>query len=152
MSAGFSIRVRTGFILIVMIVVFAGLAWSQTFQTLHAFNGSDGSESGPLVWDGANHIFGASFSGGHCSIQTGCGTVYEMTATSSGWRFTPLYHFAGGADGKNPIGSLVLDSQRNIYGVTPEGGAFNKGTVFELSPSKGGTWTKTTLYLSLIHI
>jgi uncharacterized repeat protein (TIGR03803 family) len=41
-------------------------------------------------------------------------------------RETVLYDFRGGVDGSRPNG-VVLDRQRNIYGVTVEGGKGNKG-------------------------
>lgn len=69
----------------------------------------------------------------------------------AGARETVPYRFAGGTDGLYPFGSLVMDSEGNLYGTTEEGGTPNPhcrslcGTVFELSPN-GATWTKTTLY------
>ena len=57
-----------------------------------------------------------------------------------------IYRFAGGADGLDPAGGVVLDTNGNLYGVTESGGVHGAGTVFELSPSSGGTWTKTVLY------
>jgi len=46
---------------------------------------------------------------------------------------TVVYSFTGGADGGNPVGSLIFDPTGNAYGTTKQGGAFNKGTVFKLS-------------------
>ena len=57
-----------------------------------------------------------------------------------------IYRFSGGTDGIIPVGGLVLDTSGNLYGVTEGGGANYGGTVFELSPSSGGTWTKTVVY------
>ena len=48
-----------------------------------------------------------------------------------------IYSFSGGVDGTSPEGGLVLDTNGNLYGVTPDGGANFGGTVFELSPSSG---------------
>jgi uncharacterized repeat protein (TIGR03803 family) len=42
---------------------------------------------------------------------------------------------------------LVLDTAGNLYGVTFVGGSSNDGTVFELSPGSGGTWTETQLHV-----
>ena len=41
--------------------------------------------------------------------------------------------------------ALIQDAAGNFYSTTSGGGAHNKGTVFELSPSSNG-WTKTTLF------
>lgn len=57
-----------------------------------------------------------------------------------------IYQFAGGSDGAHPFGGLISDPNGNLYGVTQSGGVNGGGTVFELSPSSGGTWTKTVLY------
>jgi len=57
-----------------------------------------------------------------------------------------LYSFAGGADGGTPYAGLIFDSAGNAYGTTYAGGASGLGTVFELSPGSGGTWTQTVLY------
>jgi uncharacterized repeat protein (TIGR03803 family) len=69
-----------------------------------------------------------------------------------------LYAFQGGSDGAYPTGNLIFDSTGNLYGVTGSGGAGGSGncsseyggpgcgTVYELSPSATGGWTKTTLY------
>jgi len=46
---------------------------------------------------------------------------------------------------RQPYAGVIFDPAGNLYGVTQAGGAYNKGTVFELSPSKDG-WTETVLY------
>ena len=56
-----------------------------------------------------------------------------------------LYTFTGGLDGGQPYAGLITDQAGNLYGVTQTGGAYNKGTVFELTPSESG-WTETVLY------
>jgi uncharacterized repeat protein (TIGR03803 family) len=58
-----------------------------------------------------------------------------------------LYSFLNNAsDGAVPQGGLVFDTAGNLYGTTASGGNGNHGTVFELSPGAGGTWTETVLY------
>jgi uncharacterized repeat protein (TIGR03803 family) len=39
-----------------------------------------------------------------------------------------------GADGFNPYSSLIRDAAGNLYGTTLQGGAFNLGTVFKITP------------------
>ena len=90
------------------------------------------------------------------------GTVFELqpppTACKTSicyWNETVLHSFAGGPnDGANPyFTNLVFDQAGNIYGTTQRGGngsgpfcgTIGCGTVFELSPSRGG-WT-----FSIIH-
>jgi uncharacterized repeat protein (TIGR03803 family) len=58
-----------------------------------------------------------------------------------------ILKLTGASDGGNPIGGLIVDSSKNLYGTGSEGGSATFGTVFELSPpAAGGTWTETTLY------
>ena len=73
--------------------------------------------------------------------------TFVLFAISSGLAGTQkvLYAFTGGADGGQPYAGVIFDPAGNLYGVTQAGGAYNKGTVFELSPSKDG-WTETVLY------
>ena len=56
-----------------------------------------------------------------------------------------LYSFSGSNDGGDPASALVFDSAGNAYGTTVSGGDFGFGTVFELTPVRGG-WTETVLY------
>jgi uncharacterized repeat protein (TIGR03803 family) len=62
---------------------------------------------------------------------------------------TVLYDFCavtGCADGSSPNAGVIFDSAGNLYSTTYQGGAYNLGTVFELSPGTGGTWTEQVLY------
>jgi uncharacterized repeat protein (TIGR03803 family) len=65
-----------------------------------------------------------------------CAVLIVAAASASGATTeTVLYNFTGGADGRNPAGSLIADSAGNLYGTTGLGGAYNWGVVFKLSPS-----------------
>jgi uncharacterized repeat protein (TIGR03803 family) len=55
-----------------------------------------------------------------------------------------LYSFTGENGDANPAAGLIFDSRENLYG-TSLGNNFN-GTVFELTPEVGGSWTETALY------
>jgi uncharacterized repeat protein (TIGR03803 family) len=129
--------------------------WQET--VLMDFHSEDGSFGG-LVQDAAGNLYGVSTNGGIAGTcpQTnlpGCGTVFEISPTSSGqWKRTQLYAFTGGADGATPAATLVFDSAGNLYGTAVQGGNLTDcsgsgcGVVFKLSPSSGGAWTETVLY------
>jgi len=65
-----------------------------------------------------------------------------------------LYSFQGGSDGSYPMAGLVSDKAGNLYGATTAGGSgscssgdgVGCGTVFELSPVAGGTFTEKVIY------
>ncbi len=127
-----------------------------TLSVLHSFfaqENGDGSqpEAGPTV--GPNGVvYGTTVAGG-----LGFGTVYTVSppthvaaSVRQTWNEAPIYSFTGGADGSEPsVGSLLLDSQGNLYGVTPLGGSgefgFAGGVLYELSRS-GETWNESVLY------
>jgi uncharacterized repeat protein (TIGR03803 family) len=116
-------------------------------QVLHSFtnNGTDGIvPDGGVIFDGAGNLYGTTFDGGAHSE----GTVYELTpAGGGGWTENVLHSFdQNGTDGAFPAAALIFDTAGNLYGTTAGGGTNTKGTVFELTPAGGGTWTEKVLY------
>lgn len=94
--------------------------------------------SGPyagVILDSAGNLYGTTEFGG----TAGSGVVFKVSPSGEG---TVLYSFAGGTDGKTPLGDLALDAEGNLYGTTEFGGTANFGTVFKISPSG----TETILY------
>ena len=57
-----------------------------------------------------------------------------------------LHSFGNGTDGVYPFAGLIFDAAGNLYGTTYEGGTYGYGTVFELTPTRGGGWTETVLH------
>ncbi len=103
--------------------------WSYNF--LYGFNG--GIDLGPydrLTMDSAGNLYGTTFGDG----RYGAGSVFQLTRSGGGWTYKSLHDFSGGADGGNPVSSLTLDSAGNIYGTASDGGAYNKGVVFQITP------------------
>jgi uncharacterized repeat protein (TIGR03803 family) len=60
-------------------------------------------------------------------------------------RYQGLHAFRG-TDGGNSYAGLVFDTVGNLYGTTHIGGAYDVGTVFELTPDTNGKWTEKVLY------
>lgn len=122
-------------------------AAAQQETILHSFpdNATDGYylQAG-LVSDTSGNLYGTTAYGG----TYGNGAVFELTLISGGaWTETILHSFNGGTDGRFPQAGLVLDSAGNLYGTTYNGGDyFDFGTVYELSPTAGGSWTETILH------
>jgi uncharacterized repeat protein (TIGR03803 family) len=120
--------------------------WTES--VLYGFRGGDdgGVPWGALVLDKGGNLYGTTYNGGGkaCSGE-GCGTVFELTPSGSGWTETILYSFQGGSDGGFPYAGLVFDQSGNLYGATLYDGSGQGGTVFELTPSNG-TWAFNLLY------
>ncbi|HEX4080739.1 MAG TPA: choice-of-anchor tandem repeat GloVer-containing protein [Rhizomicrobium sp.] len=118
----------------------SGGTWTETI--LYGFEG--GSDGGTpysgLVPDKAGNLYGTTARAGTGCGGYGCGTVFELSPSQSGWNYNVIYTFRGGDDGGQPVAGLVFDKSGNLYGATESYGANGGGTVFELSPSQGA-WT-----------
>jgi uncharacterized repeat protein (TIGR03803 family) len=107
--------------------VFELASGTSTPITLASFNGANGATPGALVLDSRGNLYGVTLQGG----ANGDGTVFELASGTS----TPITLASfNGANGAFPLGGLIFDAQGNLYSTTGGGGAFNSGTVFELSP------------------
>jgi len=95
---------------------------------LHAFTGgSDGGyPQSRLIMDQSGNLYGTTYNGGAKDL----GAVFMIPAKGGE---KVLYSFAGGSDGANPYGDLVMDLGGHLYGTTTAGGANGAGTVFEVS-------------------
>jgi uncharacterized repeat protein (TIGR03803 family) len=98
---------------------------------LYTFTGgTDGSQPlASVISDGLGNLYGTASDGGSRSFGAGKGVVFEVNIATG--QETVLYTFMG-PDGSDPAGSLVRDTDGNLYGTTLLGGAFGHGTVFEL--------------------
>jgi uncharacterized repeat protein (TIGR03803 family) len=124
-----------------------GGTWAKS--TIHAFaaDGADGYYPYPtLRVDASGDVFGTTAYGGAANA----GLVFElMPPTKPGgiWTESAIFSFQfsqNGGGGFGP-GSLAFDASGDIFGTTFGGGAFQGGTLFELTRS-GGTWTETVLH------
>jgi uncharacterized repeat protein (TIGR03803 family) len=119
--------------------------WNETI--LHSFgSGVDGTNpEAELIMDTAGNLYGTTRFGGTGSGSDG--TVFEMSPGDDGeWTETVLYNFTGGQDQGFPQAPVWMDAEGNLYGTTTPTGHIIFGTVYELTPGAGGTWTETTLH------
>lgn len=133
--------------------------WKETpIYTFQAGADAENPQS-QLAFDASGNLYGTTINGGtgYCSEFSSCGTVFELSKSSSGsWSETVIYDFADNADGFLASGPLVIDRHGNIFGSTTTGGTLNGycgyglygcGTIFELSPNSSGGWTKNTVWV-----
>jgi uncharacterized repeat protein (TIGR03803 family) len=121
----------------------SGSGWTEI--VLHAFqDASQGTVpySG-LIFDAAGNLYGATELGGLGGYS---GSVFELSPSNGSWTFTVLHLFdISKYEGTNPIASLTLDANGNLYGTALGGGVYYSGAVFELTYS-AGSWTYNTLH------
>ena len=144
--------VATLAIAITVIMIAALPAQAQTFQVIHNFTGQGQDGGNPqqgLVMDRGGNLYGTTRNGGTGSCSEdgiyGCGTVFKMKNSGTGWYYEPLYSFVGpnNNDGAYPqYGSMVIGADGSLYGHTSQGGvniscsgSINGcGTVYNLKP------------------
>jgi hypothetical protein len=125
--------------------------WSNNI--LYSFQGppNDGGIPWAIVPDGAGNIFGVTSYGGsgtnsNCKILNGCGTLFELSPSSSGgYTESVLHDFNYALDGIDPV-SIVRDSSGNLYVAVFGGGVGGNGQVLEFSPQVDGPWLYTVLH------
>jgi uncharacterized repeat protein (TIGR03803 family) len=111
------------------------LLYSFSFNTLDTYDGA--APIGNLISDSNGNLYGATSSGGSSSDG---GMIFELSPkVGGGWTEKILYPFTGNGGGTAPTGSLIFDSNGNLYGTA-------SNIVFELSPQSGGVWTEKVLY------
>jgi uncharacterized repeat protein (TIGR03803 family) len=137
-----------------------GGTWKE--HTLYAFTGgTDGAAPvSAVIFDKTGNLYGTT-PGEYFEY----GSVYELSPSSSGgWTETTLSSFVDETYGFGAAGSLIVDNSGNLYGTTEYGSGptttagswsssnsappkpFGPGTVFEVTPSQGGTWTTNWLH------
>ena len=127
----------------------AGGAWTE--KVLYSFQGGTTDGASPervtLVRDEAGNLYGTTKFGGAYGSNSSGGTVFELSPVSGGtWKEKLIHSFGSGTDGAQPVAGVTLDASGNLYGTTLVGGQYAEGTVFEVSPASGSTWTEKVLH------
>jgi uncharacterized repeat protein (TIGR03803 family) len=125
-------------------------------RVLHNFcakqNCTDGGKPwGELIMDANGNLYGTTSFGGDAN---GFGSIYELAHTQNGWAYMRLASF-NSQNGGSPFSGLTYrgqwlnqryDGSSPLFGVTPEGGAHNSGTAYELATSDGVHWSLTDIH------
>ncbi len=112
--------------------------------TLVSFHKDDGYgyPHGGLIMDADGNLFGTTtgvLNGGIFDATHGYGTVFEIAKTANGYANAPttLVSF-NSSNGAQPFGSLIVDANGNLFGMTSSGGANGYGTVFKIAKTDSG--------------
>jgi uncharacterized repeat protein (TIGR03803 family) len=110
------------------------ILWKES--VLYSFQGgSDASlPTSSLVFDAAGNLYGTSSTGGNPSCD--CGTIFKLAPRSGGWDESILHIFGGSGDGYSPSYGLTPDGKGNYFGVTPVGGIYGQGAVYQITPEQ----------------
>jgi uncharacterized repeat protein (TIGR03803 family) len=100
--------------------------------TLFNFHLTDGQEPATrLIQANDGALYGTTLFGGPTNglpVSPSQGTVFRITTNGA---FTSLVTFQG-TNGSNPMASLVMGNDGNLYGTTARGGSGGGGTIFRL--------------------
>ena len=113
--------------LILLLVTLTPLLRAQTFTVLHDFTGGD---DGGAPWSGLTpgphgNFYGTTWSGGQRSsdcVDSGCGTLFQLSKSGSGWDYSVIHTFLGGSDGAGPWARVVFGPNGALFGTTSAGG------------------------------
>lgn len=106
----------------------SGGGWQ--FNLLYGFSGN------PSGFPAANLLLAGGDLYGNLSgeVDHDFGAVVKLSPSNGDWTQNVLHTFHLGSDGGVPMGSLIMDSSGNLYGVANLGGTYGCGLVFEITP------------------
>jgi uncharacterized repeat protein (TIGR03803 family) len=125
--------------------------WKE--NVLYRFTGAPKDGNSPaaqrLAFDSMGRLYGTTLNGGGAGCQgSGCGSIFRLIHSHTGWNETLVHTFGGGLNGAYPTSGLTFDQAGNAYGVAGAGGgaACDCGVVFKLAPGANGKWTYSVLH------
>jgi uncharacterized repeat protein (TIGR03803 family) len=135
---------------------FGGMSGGQCYQgcgTVYEQTQVNGSWSFNLLYsftdrsDGVGPSYGVTLGPNGTLFGTASDTLFNLhpPAHTCGNLFCPWNETTLGSAGLGAVGSVVFDSQGNLYGTTQDGGAYFKGTVYKAARS-GATWSVSVIY------
>ena len=109
-------------------VIYSWNTNTNTYTMLYSFSqGTGQAPYGAPVFHSNGKIYGMTVAGG----AWGSGVIYSYDISNS--TYTMLFSF-GSSDGMAPYGSLLEASDGKLYGLTSDGGTYNKGVLFSFDP------------------
>lgn len=90
----------------------------------------------------AGNLYGVTQQGGGTGSD---GTVFELKPSASGWTETILHRF-NQTNGSLPQGGIIFDAAGSIYGTTYQGGLYDAGVVYKLTPNGNDGYTESALH------
>ena len=100
---------------------------------------------GALAFDQAGNVYGTTSAGAGGPCGFGCGIVYQLMRSGSGWAETTLSEYTYGNEGPAELYGLIIDPTGNLYGASNTGGTENFGSVYEVTRS-GSNWETIVLH------
>lgn len=108
--------------------------------------GDDGAGPVATLTEMGGALYDTTVTGGGSTCSNygvGCGTVFKLAPTASGFTESVIHRFGGSPDGGSPFAGLTV-LHGNLYGTTNAGG--NRGcltyegcgTIFEVAPAGSG--------------
>jgi uncharacterized repeat protein (TIGR03803 family) len=114
-------------------------ATAQNFKLLHSFDCTTGAFEpyGGIVFDTSGNLYGTTPGGGDADAA-----IFKLTASGGRWTYTLLHTLTLG-EGSAIAATLAVDQAGHLYGTSINGGTYDFGTVFELSPGKAAPGQRT---------
>ncbi|WP_409999057.1 beta strand repeat-containing protein, partial [Bradyrhizobium sp. SZCCHNRI2007] len=122
------------------------VVYASTATAVATFNGTTNGNAlyGNLIADSAGNLFGTTQYGG----ANNAGTVFEIVKNGSDYNSTPVTLVSfNGTNGSSLQNSLLMDAAGNLFGTTETGGAYGKGTIFEIVKN-GSSYSSTPVVLA----
>jgi uncharacterized repeat protein (TIGR03803 family) len=113
--------------------------WNE--KTLIEFTGPNGEYPNPVVFDSAGSLYGTV----ELIQPYGTGAVFKMSRAKDGQWGQKISYIMDNSQGLYPEASVTFDTSGNIFSTAWGGGAYGKGTIFELSPTTPGHWHEKTV-------
>jgi uncharacterized repeat protein (TIGR03803 family) len=109
-----------------------------TETVLHRFSEPQGYQAevpqGLLLSKNGDTLYGTTMYGGSrsdaCDPSMGCGIAFSYDLSTG--KYKTMHEFKG-SDGAGPVGTQVLDSAGDLYGLTFGGGTNYNGTFYEIT-------------------